>query len=392
MNCLKPFVKETIFLAAERLVPAPPRDVVPLKDAVIRRILVAECGGIGDVLRVFPAIEHLCGTFPEAAIVLLVAPAARDALLLFKKPERIAGVMEFDIRGRHRTLRRKWELIRSLRRERFDLIYMPARGEGMRELSLLSYLIGAPYRLGFARGRTGRLNTTRVEFADDQPILQQNTSILAAAGLGGGNGEIDLRIPAGDVSHADAILREHGGDGSHPRIGIHPSASWSADARCWPVEHYVRLAKEMGDSLQAKIFLLGSASESDVGRCIEESLQSPALVNLVGKTTIGQMAALIGCMHVFIGNDSGPLHLAAAAHVPYVALFGPTSARQVLSAAPGGGVTLGRDLPCRPCYTHQPKYRRPCGAGGSPPCLQSIAVREVIDSTKVLLRRHRERV
>lgn len=392
MSYLKVIMKEAIFLAAERLMPASQRSGLPLKDAAVRRILVVECGGIGDVLRVFPAIEHLNGMFPEASLFLLVAPTARDTLRLLRRQDIIAGVMEFDIRSRHRTLSRKWKLIRSLRKERFDLIYMPTRGEGMRELSLMSYLIGAPYRLGFVQGKAGRLNTTRVEFADGVPILEQNLSILEAAGLGSGKRVIDLAVPAGDASYADAAVQEHGGDGTPPLIGIHPSASWSADARCWPLEHYVRMVKELSDTLQARIFLLGSAGERGVGRCIEESLQSPTLVNLVGKTTIGQMAALISRMHVFIGNDSGPLHLAIAANVPYVAMFGPTSAEQVLSPVPGSGVVLSKEMPCRPCYTHQPIFRRTCSAEGTPPCLQGISVREVVDSARTLLKGQRTRV
>lgn len=385
MGYFKTFIKGMGFLAAERLLPAPSGWAQPLKAAVIRRILIAECGGIGDVLRIFPAIAHLHDAFPSASISLLVAPAARDTLLLFKKPESITEVIDFDVHRRHRDLSRKLKFIASLRKKQFDLIYMPTRGEGMRELSLMSYLIQAPYRLGFAKGRAGRLNTNHVEFSDHAPILEQNMSILAAAGLGNGKMGIDIVIPEEDASYAGETFARYDLEGQYPLVCIHPSASWNADARCWPLEYYVRLAKDISDVLLAKIILLGSSSEQSVGKCIEESLQSPDIVNLVGTTTIGQMAALIGRTHLFIGNDSGPLHLAAASGVPYIGIFGPTSARQVLATSPGRGVTLSKKLPCSPCYTHQPEYRRACKAGGSPPCLEGVSVQDVLASASVLL-------
>ncbi len=100
--------------------------------AVIKKILVFEGGCIGDLMRVFPAIESLNTNFPTASISLVVSPGAKGLLSIFPKRHIISEVIDYDLTGRHKSLLKKLSLVFSLRKERYDLIYSPDRGNGMR--------------------------------------------------------------------------------------------------------------------------------------------------------------------------------------------------------------------------------------------------------------------
>ncbi len=280
---------------------------------------------------VLPAIEALHANFPNATISLLASPGAQGVLLLFPLKDILAEIIDYDPKGKHKSFFKKLSLIFSLRRKQYDLIYSPDRGEGMREEVLMSFLIGAPHRLGFRKGRVGFLHTITVELKDDISLLRQNLDILKAAHLEVRKEEIDLYVPEEDMLAAKDLLEKSGLNKVYPLVIIHPGASWNAEYKCWPLDKYISLMRILLEKLEAKVIIVGSPKENEIGTKILEEIQHPGLVNMIGKTTIPQMAALLQLSHLFIGNDSGPLHIALTLKIPSVAIFGFTSPEQILS-------------------------------------------------------------
>lgn len=352
----------------------------------IKKILVAEGGGMGDVLRIFPAMEALHANFPGASLSLFISPSSRDIISLFPERECITELVDYDQKGRHKSFFKKIPLILYLRKQHFDLSYFPCRGEGMRELSLMHFLISATNRLGFRKGQDGYFNTVTVEFnTGDVPIVQQNLAILKTANLAIENDNITVKISGEDRQFAQDFLKINKLNAFFPLITIHAGAAWNAPYRCWPAEKYISLITTLVKEFHAVILLVGSKNETRIGADIVDSVKEGSVTSLIGKTTISQMAAVIQQSHIFIGNDSGPLHIASAFNVPFVGIFTSTLPGQVLLYT-SKGIVLSSRLSCSPCYRHEPIFHPACSeTPGAPPCMDAISVSEVAEAVRKLL-------
>jgi lipopolysaccharide heptosyltransferase II len=378
---LKATIKNICFSLLEKFAPFPDKDNKSIAHSKMRKILVAEGGGIGDLIRVLPAIECLKDNFPAASISVLASPEAKEILSLFSKKDIISEVIDYDLKSRHRGFLKKLFLILSLRKKNFDLIYAPDRGEGMREEVLINFLTGVPHRLGFQKGRAGSLNTIKIELKENVPMVKQNLDILRHAGLQIPKEEIDLSIPEKDILEAELLIKQLTREISSPLITIHPGASWNAGYRCWPLENYIALIKRVTKELQLKVIIIGNRGDIEIGKRILRKVESPAIISVMGKTTLAQMAALIKASNLFLGNDSGPLHIALALKIPAVAIFGSTSPEQVIGPQERC-VVIRKNLACSPCYVHQYDYRPDCKDFR---CLNDITVDEVFTAVKNVL-------
>ncbi len=375
---IKGIIKRVAFFIIEKLAPFFNKNK-PIDKAKIKKILVFESGGIGDLLRIFPAISALHANFPNASISILVRPHAKEALALFEEKDIIDEVINYEHDRMHKSFFKKLLLIRSLRKHKYDLIYVPSKGQGMREHILMAFLMRAPHRVGFTKDGTGLLNTVRIELRGDVPILKQHLDLLNMCNLSVTDTSIKIKIPERDVVFARDFL----GNGHYPTISIHPSAWWNADYRTWSLNRYIDLIRRLKSILDARIIIIGGKGDVKIGKEIEKGITG-AIINAVGNTTVSQMAAIIKLSHLFIGNDSGPLHIASVVETPFIGIFGPTSPVQVLTNM-SNGVFLHKKLSCSPCYLHQPSFSPSCGKPNCPPCIEAISVDDVIEAiTKIL--------
>jgi len=281
-------------------------------------------------------------------------------------------------------LAKKFATIRSLRRPRFDVIVDPSRGEGFIENDVRSFLVGAPVRVGFYKSGAGFLHTHAVEFSDSENLVAQNLKLLDQIGIRSQAREFAMHVPADAVRSASAIA----GSGGSPAftIAIHPGAK--EPTRRWPATSYAELAERILKQGGTRIIVLGEAAERAAYGEAFASFDPSRLVDCIGRTSLLEAAALIGSAGLFIGNDSSLLHVAIALRTPSLALFGPTSAKQLLPADPHFQSVdscrwireQGRALPC---YMHQPIFiRPPCAAR---PCITSLTVDEVWSAVRPLL-------
>jgi len=355
----------------------------PVDAERITNILIVALGGIGDALRIFPVMDALHSQNPVARMTVLIS-CPPDALSLAPSAGAITAVVRTTAGGSPRRLGAKLALIRSLRRQRFDLIVDPSRGEGFIENDIRSFLIGAPVRVGFYKSGAGFLHTHAVEFSDSANLVEQNLALLDQIGIRPASREFTMRVPADAERTARAIA---GGDGSAEfTIAIHPGAK--EPTRRWPAASYAALAERILKHGRTRILVLGEAAERAAYGELFASFDPSRLVDCVGRTSLLEVAALIRSAGLFIGNDSSLLHIAIALRTPCLALFGPTSAKQLLPAAP-----MFRSVDsCRwireegrtlPCYMHQPIFiSPPCVAR---PCITAITVDDAWAAIRPLL-------
>jgi heptosyltransferase-2 len=161
-----------------------------------------------------------------------------------------------------------------------------------------------------------------------------------------------LAVPPAEARRAAELLASRG-VGRARLLGLAPGAAYGP-AKCWPAERYAAAAAELLDRGLEAAVLLGGPGEAEACAAVESGLAGRPVVNLAGRTGLGQALALLGRLELFLTNDSGLMHAAAALGTPTVAVFGSTNPVTTGPLGPRVRV-VRRPADCSPCLrTHCP--------------------------------------
>jgi ADP-heptose:LPS heptosyltransferase len=147
-------------------------------------------------------------------------------------------------------------------------------------------------------------------------------------------------------------------DMDEPLVSIVLGSRW--ESKNWTKPGYIQLVQHILANKAFRVAMIGDASQQATAAEISDRIASNALFNLVGRTSLLELAAVLKCSVSVVGPDSGPGHLAAAMGTPYISLFGPTSP---IRTAPYGceHLVVQTQLDCMPCYQKQcPLHTRQC--------------------------------
>ncbi|MCH8028471.1 MAG: glycosyltransferase family 9 protein, partial [Candidatus Dadabacteria bacterium] len=204
--------------------------------------------------------------------------------------------------------------------------------------------------------------------------VERNLDVIRFLGGEINDDSLELWLDKDDEISAEQILREHGGIQKGSLIGLGIGAG--APRRIWPLGSFIELGKWLTKEYGAKVILIGSNKEKELGRFLKNELKD-AVINTVGVTTLRQAAALLKRCDLFIGNDAGPMHMAVAVGTPVVELSchpvsgSPFSANSPRRFSPWGvhSIILQPEIAVGPCLDH-------CIAH-SPHCIKGIAIEQV---------------
>lgn len=315
----------------------------------LERILVVKLADIGDVLTATPALRALRQTFPAARLDLLTTPAAAGAApsglvdQVLTAPRSLAR--------RPRDLPALARLLAGLRSSRYNAVlflHHLTLGAGVAKYRLLAAACGAPLLLGLDNGKGGWL-THRVPDLGFGAHHEVAYWLQVAALLGARSDSQALAAPhaPADALAVASLLSELP---PGPRVAIHPGSGGYAPARRWEPAKWAAVGDALAQRYGAQILLVGTPA--DGAAAVQASMATPAL-NLAGQTTLPQLAAVLARCDLFLGADSGVMHVAASTGVPVIALFGPSNYQAWgpwTPATPSAVVRLG--LRCSPCsYT-----------------------------------------
>lgn len=312
----------------------------------IRRILLVRTDRIGDVVLSLPMLPALRRRFPDASVTVLVRPYTAD--LVRNRPD-IDDVMLWEGEGMARVV----GYVRRLRERSYDLCILPYPRF---ELALIAFLAGIPVRVGTGYRWYSFLFNERVyEHRKDarRHEAEYNLNLLRAVGADVPVPlQVTLTVP-GDVQRAmDARLAELGvGD----FIVLHPGSGGSA--RDWPVEHFAELAVRAKGRLGCSVVLTGSEHERSLTSAIAGAA-SPGVVDLAGRLSLLELAALYSRARAFAANSTGPLHIAAAVGAPVLGFYppitqcsparwGPYTHRRRVLTGDNADCPLCKGTPCR---------------------------------------------
>ncbi len=356
------------------------------------KILLIRLRLIGDVVFTTPAVAALRRRYPEAALTYLVEPPAEpvvrhnphlDAIIVAERPR---GV---------RRLLYDTALAWRLRRAGFDLVI---DFHGGPRSACLTWATGAPRRIGYALpGRrfayTERVAWTRA-LVPPRHSVENQWDLLTPLGIAAPQAGCTPVEMAPDADAAAAVtrrLREARVPADAPIVLIHVSAG--NPFRRWPAEHFAEVAAALAREDRARrIIITSGPSERGAADAIAHDAQARAgdaadAVLRCGEFDLSELRVLAARAALYVGGDSGPLHIAATTEVPIVALFGPTLPQRSMpwrrAEARALAVELG-PLACRPCH------QRHCVPGDFR-CLTQVLPERVLTAARQLLNQESSR-
>lgn len=319
----------------------------------VRRIVVRGPNWLGDAVMCEPALGLVRTLFPEADVTLLVKPGIAD--LLAHHPA-VNRTLVYDDRGRHAGLAGKWTLAGVLRRHRFDLAIL---FQNAFEAALLSFLAGIPRRFGYATDGRGLLLTDPVSPQGRKGGKHQVEYYWDMLKPLGGQGAPPAPRLFVTPEEADAMKTRLGDAGIAPGdvlIGVNPGSTYG-QAKRWLPERYAEVVNRLVKDTQARVrgrvavAILGAKGEERLGKSIAGQIKARTVV-CSGQTTVRELLALVKRCQLFLTNDTGPMHVAAAFNVPLVAVFGPTD-WQATSPYRVEAQLVRQPVACAPCLLRE---------------------------------------
>jgi predicted lipopolysaccharide heptosyltransferase III len=319
------------------------------------KILLVRLRLIGDVVFTTPLLGALRRRFPDAELTYVVEQAADPVV---RGNPHLTHIIVTPKRAGLARIMDDLALARRLRRERFDIaidLHGGPRG------AWLTWASGAPMRIGYTTPGRSWMYTHAVarpaDLSGQHSVLKQ-WELLTPLDVGAADparDPVDMPADAAAAARVDAMLRRAGVDESHPIVVMHVSAG--NPFRRWPLEHFGTVVSELARRDPRRRFILTSGpSEADAARLLVERIRTAApdaaAAVVRGELDIAELRAAVARASLYIGGDSGPLHVAATTHTPIVALFGPTLAERSMPWRDAKWFAEAVDagpLPCRPC-------------------------------------------
>jgi heptosyltransferase-2 len=336
------------------------------------KVLIVGPSWVGDMVMAQALYRLLAQRSPGAEIHVVAPPWSLP--VLERMPEVARGV-ELAVAHGELALGRRRRVGAALRGEAYSrAIVLPRSAKA----ALLPWFARVPRRTGF-RGewRYGLLNDRR----ELDARLDQTVKRFVALGLERGE-PLPQPLPASllprlavDRGNLERLVRAHGLAGDAPLVALLPGAEYGP-AKRWPVDRYAALAGELARR-GAEIVVLGSAKEAALGEEVRAGGAASRVHNLCGKTTLADVVDLTSAAVAAVSNDSGLLHVAAAAGTHVVAIYGSSSPAFTPPLTEASTV-LYLGLDCSPCFA------RECPLGHLR-CLREIDVRAVLAAVEPLL-------
>lgn len=273
------------------------------------------------------------------------------------------------------------KLARKLRGYHFDLAFVLDRSP---MVTLLPWLAGIPRRIGPDSMGRGFSLTTRVPVSSSHTELQHEVEIYLdlARAIGLPIHNPHMRFEPTQEERRAALSSAHMQVALLPGGGSNPGMELAA--KRWPLDRYRELARRLVQELDARVLLVGGPDDAALNGQLLDGLDVPedSVKNIAGKTSFGELAAQLERCALFIGNDSSPMHLAAAVGIPVIAIFGPTSPQEYgpYPLDDPGHIALWHPSSAQPCF-----FMGKMQTGEQCRCIASVTLDEVWHATQQLI-------
>ena len=320
-----------------------------------QRILLIRLSSLGDIVLTTPAIRAVRTHFPDAHITMLVGKQPAEVL---RENPHLDEIITFDRFAKDKDTGEMLRTARVLRERKFTLAIDLQRKF---RTALLMYLSGAVKRVG-----KGRLCTVRVPEQGNKHATSHYFDLLHAVGIPAVDQRLELFLAATERADATQRFDTAGVTPTGLKVGFFPGAGWKL--REWMPERFAAIGDRLVQHFDAEVLIFGGEKESELVHTVANLMNTRA-VTFAGNLQVRELAACVEKCNLFLTNDTGPMHIAAAVGTPTVSLFGPGNH---IRFQPIGELhqIIRHDVPCSPCKQFTDKCKDNI-------CMKQITVDEV---------------
>lgn len=300
------------------------------------KIIIVHTAFLGDVILITPLIRATKKLFLESIIDVLVIPQTQEVL---KQNPHINEILVFD--KRKHKLFNFIKTLSKLRKQHYDIALLP---HSSMTTSFLVYFSHIKKRIGFDRWLSSVLLTDKIPFRKGVHRIEKNLDLLKPFSNEIFDIQTELFPEDCEQKQAEHLLMELNSEKN--LIALAPGSVWPT--KRWLESYYKELAQNLIES-NFSIVLIGSSQEFDL--CERIKPQNDAL-NIAGKTTVLESAAILQKCDLLISNDCGAVHISNAMKTDVFAIFGPTIQDFGYYPYRKDDHVFEVDLPCRPCGSH----------------------------------------
>ena len=338
------------------------------------RILIVKLGAVGDVVHTLPALHSLRRSFPNAFIAWAVERKSMDVItgnpdldevIIFERKELQRIFKEDGFFSAYRFFK---EFASGLKGYDFDLAI---DFQTLFKSGIITFSSGAKKRIGFDKWRElNRLFTNFRVKASSRHTVDKYLELVDSAGAKTDASPVKIAYSSEDASYIDRFLSEKALV-ERSWVAINPGASWTS--KLWPVERFALLCDILEDCGIPVVVVWGPGEEPLVDGIIEAAVSRP---HLAPPTTIKQLACLLERSSLYIGGDTGPMHMAVTMGTPVVGIFGPSDPER--NGPYGEGhIVLQADIDCIKCW------KKSCS---SMECMNKVSAEDVAAAVKKILK------
>ena len=356
-------------------------DVRALRDCDPQRICIVKPSALGDVVQTLPVLEALRDRWPAASICWVIRSDLSD---LVDGHPLVDEWLPFERGKGPRAFAR---LLRRLHKRQFDLAIDL---QGLARSALMTVATGAPIRVGLENSRDASFmahNLVLGRTGADVPAHARYWRLAETLGDAPTSSQARVPISAAAEQRVDRLLPRLSG----PTLALHPGAAWFT--KRWPVGRFAVVAARAVREFGASIVVLGGRDEKTLTANLAADLKAVVpgvdVRDLAGRTSVGELAAVLKRVDLLLTNDSGPMHLAAALKTPLVGLFSatdPVLSGPAASADPNDPrhELISTSSHCRACY----RRRCPLPANRRDACLRDLPVDHVWQALRRCVRQN----
>lgn len=336
------------------------------------KILIRATNWVGDAIMAIPALRAVRARFPEAHIAILARPYVAD---IYRHQEIADELIAYDVQGIHAGFSGRERLAAELRAKEFQVALLL---QNAFDAAWLTWRAKIPRRIGYARDGRSVLLTDAIPVPKPGEIPAHEKFyylelLRRADWLQQLPDEkfIQLGILPEQLAAAEQKLRAAGARENILRIAVGAGASYGS-AKCWPPSRFAATLNHLQTHTGCDVILFGTPAEAEVANAIAANLRTPP-INLTGQTAIAELSALLSRCQIFLGNDSGAMHVAAAAGLPVIAVFGPTDPHGTAPVTPR--VAIVQEKPyCSPCFLRRCPTDHRCMTAVQPAAVEAAMI------------------